>query len=75
VLFGTGIRSRSSPAAVKARIGGADITATYAGPAPQFPGVDQVNLPLPATLAGSGEVRVTLTVDGFTANAVQISVR
>ena len=75
LLFGTGIRFRSSPSAVSALIGLATVEATFAGPSPQFPGVDQVNLLLPPSLAGSGTVAVSLSVDGLVANTVSLTIR
>ena len=47
----------------------------YAGPSPDYSGLDQVNVALPLTLRGSGEVNVSLTVDGQTSNVVTINVR
>ena len=38
-------------------------------------GLDQVNLVLPRSLAGAGEVPVVLTIDGQTANVVSINVK
>jgi len=46
----------------------------YVGAQPQYPGLDQFNLVVPQSLAGSGEVPVVLTVDGQTANVVTINV-
>jgi uncharacterized protein (TIGR03437 family) len=42
----------------------------FAGAAPGFFGLDQVNLLLPPELDGAGTVLLTLTADGRTANAV-----
>jgi hypothetical protein len=70
VLFGTGLRFRSSLAAVTAKIGGADATVTFAGAVVDFIGLDQANLALPRSLIGRGEVDVVLMVDGKTANTV-----
>ncbi len=75
VLFGTGIRYRSSLIAVSAKIGDVNAEALYAGPAPGFEGLDQVNLRIPRSLAGRGEVEVMLTVDGKMANTVTCSIR
>ena len=75
VLFATGLRFRSSGAAVSGSIGGANAQALYAGPQGAFSGLDQVNLLLPRSLAGRGDVNVTLTVDGQAANLVQINIR
>jgi uncharacterized protein (TIGR03437 family) len=55
-------------------INGIAAAVAYAGVQPTFEGLDQVNLTLPLTLSGSGEVNVVLTVDGQTANVVTINV-
>jgi uncharacterized protein (TIGR03437 family) len=73
ILYGTGIRFWSS--SVIATIGGVSSEVLYAGAAPGFVGLDQVNLRLPRSLAGLGQVSVTLTVDGVAANSVLINVR
>jgi uncharacterized protein (TIGR03437 family) len=75
ILYGTGIRNRSSLANVTANIGGTNVPVLYAGPQPSFEGLDQVNLTLPPSLSGSGEVNIVLTVDGQTANVVTISIQ
>jgi hypothetical protein len=72
-LYGTGIRGRSSLAAVTARIGGVDAPVEYAGPVAGMSGLDQVNVRVPRALAGHGEVDIVLTVDGSTANAVRVN--
>lgn len=74
VLFGTGIRNRSSLGAVAAQIGGTSVQVQSAGAQGQA-GVDQVNLLIPRSLAGRGEVDVVLTVDGKTANTVRVNIR
>jgi uncharacterized protein (TIGR03437 family) len=75
ILYGTGIRFRSSLTAVLASIGGANAQVEYVGPAPGFIGLDQVNVRLPRSLIGRGEVDLTLTVDGQPSNAVRINIR
>ena len=75
VLFGTGIRGRSALSAVTAQIGGADGEVTYAGPQGGFVGLDQVNVRLPRSLAGRGEVEIVVTADGRTANPVRVTIR
>jgi uncharacterized protein (TIGR03437 family) len=75
VLFGTGIRNRSSVSAVAVVIGGENARVEYAGPQPEYPGLDQVNLLIPPDLKGRGVVEVSLTVDSRTANPVQVSIR
>jgi uncharacterized protein (TIGR03437 family) len=74
-LYGTGIRNRARIEDVAATIGGEKADVLYAGPQPDFPGLDQVNLRIPRGLAGRGEVPVSLSVAGHTANTVTISVR
>lgn len=75
VLFGTGIRYRTSLDAVKAKIGGVDVEVLYAGAQGGYVGLDQVNLRVPRHLLGSGEVDVVLTVDGKVANTVRVHIR
>ena len=74
-LYGTGIRGRSSPAAATAKIGGVDAPVEYADAVPGIAGLDQVNLRVPRSLIGRGEVDVVLTVDGKSANAVRVNIR
>ncbi len=75
VLFGNGLRYRSSLATVAAQVGGIATTVGYAGSQGDFVGLDQINLLLPKALAGRGEVDVTLTVDGQTANSVKVNIK
>jgi len=72
LLFGTGLRYRNSLGAVTATIGGLPVEVLYAGAQGDFIGLDQVNLRLPQTLAGRGEVDVVLMVDGKAANSVKV---
>jgi uncharacterized protein (TIGR03437 family) len=72
VLFGTGLRHRPSATPAVVRIGGVEADAIYAGAQGGFVGLDQVNVLVPQTLAGRGEVDVTVTVDGRTSNPVRV---
>ena len=74
-FYGTGIRGRSSPAAVTAQIGGVDAPVEDAGPAPAMVGLDQVNLRVPRSLMGRGYVTVVVTVDVKPSNAVTVNIR
>ena len=74
-LFGTGIRNRSSLSNVTVTINGISVPVLYAGPQPEFPGLDQVNVALTLNLRGSGETNVVLVVDGQTANPVTVNLR
>jgi uncharacterized protein (TIGR03437 family) len=47
----------------------------YAGAAPGFVGLEQVNVRLSRALIGRGEVDVALTVDGKAANTLRVSIR
>lgn len=73
MLFGTGIRYGSTPTTVK--IGATDVTPTFAGAQGVFTGLDQVNLQIPQSLAGAGEVNLTITVDGKTSNTVKVKIK
>jgi len=75
ILFGTGIRGRSSLAGVSAKIGGTDVQVSFAGPQGDFVGLDQLNIQLPQSLAGRGEIDLVLTVDGKTANTVRVNIK
>jgi uncharacterized protein (TIGR03437 family) len=44
----------------------------YAGPS-SYVGLDQVNISIPPSLAGAGDVRVYLIADGVVSNAVGLS--
>ena len=75
VLYGTGLRLRSSLSQVTATIGGTAATVSFAGAQPDFVGLDQVNVLIPRSLIGRGMVDVTLNVDGKPANTVKVSVK
>jgi hypothetical protein len=72
ILYGTGIRNAAA-GTVTATINGVKTTVTYAGPQPQYPGLDQVNLLIPNSLKGAGSVPVVVSVAGQTANTVTIT--
>jgi uncharacterized protein (TIGR03437 family) len=75
VLYGTGLRHRSSLTAVSVKIGGVESPVGFADAAPDFVGLDQVNVLLPRSLIGRGEVDVVLSVDGQAANPVRLNIR
>ena len=70
-LYGIGIRGQCGT--VTCKIGSTKLPVDYAGPQGVFVGLDQVNVPLPKSLRGAGNVTVLLTVDGQTANAVSLT--
>jgi uncharacterized protein (TIGR03437 family) len=71
VLYCTGIRGRKSLEGVTVSLG----AASYAGSQVQYPGLDQINISLPRTLAGAGVVAVTVQVDGVASNTVSLEFR
>jgi uncharacterized protein (TIGR03437 family) len=75
VLYGVGIRGRSSLDSVRATVGGLPAQILYAGDQGAFVGLDQVNIQVPPGLSGAGEVRVVLTIDGIAANTVEVAFR
>jgi uncharacterized protein (TIGR03437 family) len=56
-------------------VDGVNAPVAYAGSQNVFPGLDQVNALLPASLAGKGTVEVQLTAGGVAANAVQVVIQ
>jgi len=75
VLYGTGIQNRAALSEVTVTIGSQTLAAAYAGAAPGFTGLDQVNVMLPANLAGSGTVNITVSVAGTASNVVTATFR
>jgi uncharacterized protein (TIGR03437 family) len=73
-LYGTGIRDAAA-ADIVVQIGGMQVKPAYSGPQGTIPGLDQVNVPLPLSLRGSGIVSVTVTAGGVTSNPVKISIQ
>jgi uncharacterized protein (TIGR03437 family) len=49
---------------VTLQIGGMTLTPAHAGPQGTFDGLDQINVKLPSTLKGSGDVIVQVTAAG-----------
>ena len=74
LLFGTGVRNRSAISAVTATIGGETSEVSYAGVQTDFVGLDQINVRVPRSLAGRGEVDVVFTADSRTANTVRVNI-
>ena len=86
VLFGTGFRRAQAAnpndgdgvaEAVTATIGGQPARVLFAGAQGGFSGLDQINVELPAALAGGSRrfVDVVLSVNGDTANRVTIEIK
>ncbi len=74
VLFGTGFRRRTALSNVRVTIGGIVSQIDYAAAQGSYAGLDQLNIVIPNTARGSGEVDLILTVDGATANKVRVNI-
>jgi uncharacterized protein (TIGR03437 family) len=76
---GTSLRSVVSGlcvnSAVSATLGDLDAQVQSAGAVQQYPGLDEVRIVLPRTLAGLGAADLILAVDGKAANTVQIDIK
>jgi uncharacterized protein (TIGR03437 family) len=79
ILFGTGIEGYTNPVVAnftdQSGNALASSTVSYAGAQGQYTGLDQVNVQLPASLAGAGLVNVNLTVDAQTSNTLQVQIQ
>jgi uncharacterized protein (TIGR03437 family) len=73
-LFGTGLAAAGTQG-VSATVAGVSAPVLYAGPQGSFTGLDQVNILLPASLTGKGNVNLQITAAGIAANPVQITVQ
>jgi uncharacterized protein (TIGR03437 family) len=80
-LYATGIRHVSALSAVTVQIGALILRAQYAGAQGQYGGLDQINVQLPRSLAGSGTLNVVVTVKdaaqniAATANTVTLAIQ
>jgi uncharacterized protein (TIGR03437 family) len=72
VLYGTGIRQRGDLAEVKVKVGGVEAAVEFAGAQANYSGLDQINVRLPKSLLGRGEVEVELMIAEKVANRVKV---
>jgi uncharacterized protein (TIGR03437 family) len=72
ILYGTGIRGGAG-GTVSVKIGNLDSQVLYAGAQGTYPGLDQVNVALPAALKGRGQQVVAITVNGQASNMAQLT--
>ena len=72
-LYGTGIRDAPS-GSVAVLIDGKSVPVLYAGAQPQWDGLDQINIELPLTLRGAGEVDVVIAASGVLSNTARIQI-
>jgi uncharacterized protein (TIGR03437 family) len=73
-FYGTGIRGAGT-GDVMVKIADTPVKSTYAGPQGGIPGLDQVNVPVPLSLRGSGMVSVSMIVGGVKSNPVKIAIQ
>ena len=71
-FYASGVRDA---AAVHVQIAGQDVPVSYAGASGHFPGLDEVMVEVPRSLAGMGDVDVVLNVDGQAGSPVRIHVQ
>jgi uncharacterized protein (TIGR03437 family) len=71
MLYGTGIRGAAQPN-VSVKIGNINAPVTYAGAQGGYAGLDQVNVSLPTTLKGRGQLVVTVSINGQASNMGQL---
>jgi uncharacterized protein (TIGR03437 family) len=71
-LYGTGIRGAAT---VQAYVAGQTVPMLYAGAQGQFAGLDQINISLPKSLAGTGTASVYLVADGKMSNVVSLNIK
>ena len=72
-IYATGVQA-AGLANVAVTVNGLKTQVLYAGPS-GFSGVDQINVLLPASLAGSGTVALQVTASSIAANTVQIAIQ
>jgi uncharacterized protein (TIGR03437 family) len=74
MLYGTGL-GWCGPGSVKVLIASVTVPVQGAGPQGQYPGLDQINVLLPPSLAGRGESDLQLNACGYDANTVRVNIR
>lgn len=72
ILYGTGLRN-AAPGSVRAIIGGIEVPVSPVA-APGFTGLDQINLQIPESLKGAGNVSLNLVAAGLSSNTVTVSI-
>jgi uncharacterized protein (TIGR03437 family) len=75
VLYGTGFRGRTSLSNVILRFAEITVPVQFAAAQGDLIGLDQINVEIPRTLRGRGEINLTGTVDGKSINPVTVSIK
>ncbi len=80
-LYCTGVRFRTSLSDISVSLTPVSnptqptfTPALYAGPQGSFLGLDQLNIQIPQSLVGAGEVIIQVSVDGIAANPVNVTI-
>ena len=73
--IGNGSNSNGVAENVRVLLGGSEIVPSFAGPQGTLAGIDQLNVEVPRSLIGRGEVDVNLTIDGRMANTVRVAIK
>jgi uncharacterized protein (TIGR03437 family) len=73
-LYGTGFDAASA-GSTTVEVQGVAVPVTYSGPQPTIAGLDQINIQLPPSLAGTGVASVSVSIGGHTSNAVYVTIR
>jgi uncharacterized protein (TIGR03437 family) len=71
-LFGTGLRHATS-STLTATVNGQNVPVQFLGAQGEFAGLDQLNIELPSSLAGSGVVNVVVSVQDSVAGVTKTS--
>jgi uncharacterized protein (TIGR03437 family) len=71
ILYASGIGTATATATVN----GAPTAVQYSGAEGVYPGLDQVNILLPASLAGAGRVTIVVTAGGKPSNPVYVNIQ
>ena len=76
-IYGTGLRNITGAGSVTASVGSTQAQVLYAGPKGEYPGLDQVNILLPRSLASPTPYTTTLQlfVAGQPSNQVKVGIR
>ena len=74
IPYGTGFRA-AGISGVAVTIGGVNAAVSFAGPQGGFAGLDQVDILIPRSLAGKGNVTIQLTANGLAANSVNVTIQ
>ena len=75
ILFGTRASDGAPAQSTSVSVQGVSVPAVGLGPQPTDVGLDQINVSLPASLAGTGVASVSVSIGGQTSNIVYVTIR